>query len=233
YYRTRVYRNREAPVRKIVMSALHLSTVEGKLRLYSMQYCPFAHRVRLILRAKNVDHDIVNINLINKPEWYTNVHPEGKVPALDTGSKVIVESLNICDFLDKEYPNPPLYPAEPLAVEQDKDLIQKIEPLTSIFSKIILGKETKSPSEWKDELLPHLEIFNNELKKRDTKYFGGDNPRMIVFLRQIKLVFRCHLPDGLIHLLRHKRTHHTKSLFLFPGHSELKLGFALLIIYLN
>lgn len=50
---------------------------EGKLRLYSMEFCPYAHRARLILRAKGVPHDIVNINLLNKPEWYFKVHPEG------------------------------------------------------------------------------------------------------------------------------------------------------------
>ncbi|GJQ68759.1 GstO2 [Trypoxylus dichotomus] len=171
------------------MSTLHLSTgskqppkIEGRLRLYSMQYCPFSHRVRLVLRAKNVDHDTVNINLLNKPEWYTNVHAEGKVPALDTGSKIIVESLSICDFLDNQYPSPPLYPAEPLGVEQDKDLIQKIEPLVNIFTKIIVGKETKSPAEWKEQMVPHLEIFNTALEKRDTKYFGGENPGMVDYM---------------------------------------------------
>lgn len=50
---------------------------QGKLRLYSMEYCPYAHRARLILRAKAVPHDIVNINLLNKPDWYLKVHPEG------------------------------------------------------------------------------------------------------------------------------------------------------------
>lgn len=103
----------------------------------------------------------------------------GKVPALDTGSKIIVESLDICDFLEKEYPNPPLYPAEPLAVEQDKELIQKIGPLTSVFTKLILGQEKKSPEDWKNELLPHLEIFEKELQRRDTKYLGGENPGMV------------------------------------------------------
>lgn len=43
-----------------------------------MEYCPYAHRVRLVLRAKDLDYDIVNINLINKPAWYANVHPEGQ-----------------------------------------------------------------------------------------------------------------------------------------------------------
>ena len=27
----------------------------GKLRLYSMAYCPYSHRVRLVLAAKNVE----------------------------------------------------------------------------------------------------------------------------------------------------------------------------------
>lgn len=51
--------------------------VKDKLRLYSMEYCPYAQRARLVLLAKNVPHDIVNINLTNKPEWITEVHPDG------------------------------------------------------------------------------------------------------------------------------------------------------------
>ncbi|KAK5639948.1 hypothetical protein RI129_010759 [Pyrocoelia pectoralis] len=155
---------------------------EGKLRLYSMEYCPFAHRARLVLLAKNIPHDIVNINLINKPEWYKDVHSEGKVPALDVGSKVVVESLDIADYLEEHYPTPPLYPAEPLAREQDKELIQKLGPIVSIFAKLILGQEKKSTREWLDELSPHLQVFENELKKRNTTFFGGDNPGMVDYM---------------------------------------------------
>lgn len=42
-----------------------------------MEYCPYAQRVRLVLIAKGVPHDIVNINLTNKPQWYFDIHPEG------------------------------------------------------------------------------------------------------------------------------------------------------------
>lgn len=47
--------------------------VKNQGRLYSMKYCPFAHRVRLILTLKQIPHDIVNINLQNKPDWYFQV----------------------------------------------------------------------------------------------------------------------------------------------------------------
>lgn len=47
--------------------------VEGRVRLYSMKFCPFAHRVRLALSFKKIPYEIVNINLKAKPEWYLNV----------------------------------------------------------------------------------------------------------------------------------------------------------------
>jgi len=53
-----------------------------------MQFCPYAHRARLVLKAKGVPHDIVNINLAEKPEWYLNVHPEGTIyyPGVQVGN---------------------------------------------------------------------------------------------------------------------------------------------------
>ncbi|RZC34449.1 glutathione S-transferase omega-1-like [Asbolus verrucosus] len=171
------------------MSVAHLTTgsvqppkVEGKLRLYSMEYCPFAQRVRLVLDAKNIPYDIVNINLINKPDWYFKIHPEGKVPALDTGSEVIVESLDISDYLDEKYSDHPLYPKDPEAKQRDKELIEKVGPLTGVFAKCLSGQEEKTPDEWAQEFTPHLEVFENELVCRGTTYFGGDKPGMVDYM---------------------------------------------------
>ena len=42
--------------------------------------------------------------------YFTQIHPEGKVPALvDTDDKVIVDSLVIANHLDEKYAQPPLY----------------------------------------------------------------------------------------------------------------------------
>lgn len=77
--------------------------VDGKLRLYSMEYCPYVHRVRLVLRAKNIDHEIVNVNLINKPEWLFELNAEGKCFEV----KAVVYFLNDVKILTlklKKYP---------------------------------------------------------------------------------------------------------------------------------
>ncbi|XP_044270858.1 pyrimidodiazepine synthase-like [Tribolium madens] len=156
--------------------------IADKLRLYSMEYCPYAHRVRLILNVKKIPHDIVNINLINQPEWYFKIHPQGYVPALDTGSQIVIESLDICDFLDDKYPSPPLYPSDAPSKNLDKALLKKIQPLHSVFLRCISLNENKSLEEWAQEFLPHLQTFEMELCQRGSRFFGGEKPGMVDYM---------------------------------------------------
>jgi glutathione S-transferase len=36
-----------------------------------MRFCPYAERTMLVLLAKGIPFDVVNINLKKKPEWFT------------------------------------------------------------------------------------------------------------------------------------------------------------------
>lgn len=51
----------------------------GKLRLFGMRFCPFVHRTVLVLNAKNLQYDIVFVNLFEKPEWIYNFSPKGNI----------------------------------------------------------------------------------------------------------------------------------------------------------
>ncbi|MCP6606353.1 glutathione S-transferase N-terminal domain-containing protein, partial [Klebsiella pneumoniae] len=53
---------------------------EGQIRVYSMRFCPFAQRTLLVLKAKGIRHEVININLKNKPEWFFKKNPIGLVP---------------------------------------------------------------------------------------------------------------------------------------------------------
>merc|ERR1711973_924762 len=75
----------------------------GLMRLYSMRFCPFAQRTRLVLAAKKIPNEVVNINLRSKPDWYFERNPLGKVPCLEFDGKVIYESLITADYLDEAY----------------------------------------------------------------------------------------------------------------------------------
>lgn len=52
----------------------------GKLRIYNMRFCPYAQRTILALNAKEIDYEIVNVNLMNKPDWIFDKSPFGKKP---------------------------------------------------------------------------------------------------------------------------------------------------------
>lgn len=79
-------------------------------------------------------HDIININLKEKPEWFLKKNPLGLVPTLETSAgEVIYESSIVCDYLDEVYPEKKLIPSSPLAKAQQKMLLEH-------FSKVSLMK---------------------------------------------------------------------------------------------
>ena len=55
------------------------------IELFSARVCPFAHRSRLALMEKNLPFTLIDIDLRNKPDWYSQVNPAGTVPALRQG----------------------------------------------------------------------------------------------------------------------------------------------------
>lgn len=65
-------------------------------------------------------HEIVNINLKQKPEWLFEKSPLGKVPSIEQNGQAIIESLVVCDYLDEAYPEPSLYPSDPWQKGRDR-----------------------------------------------------------------------------------------------------------------
>ena len=80
------------------------------LKLVSAEVCPFAQRSRLALLEKALDHEIVEIDLRNKPDWFAAVSPYSKVPVLLDGETRVWESTIINEYLDERFPSPPLMP---------------------------------------------------------------------------------------------------------------------------
>lgn len=104
------------------------------------------------------------------------------MPALDTGSDIIVESTDIADYLDEKYPENPLYPKDPSAKKHDQELIKKITPITSTFYRCLFKKENKTLNDWVKEFVSLLQVFENELASRGTVFFGGEKPGMVDFM---------------------------------------------------
>ena len=83
-----------------------------KIELFSYEACPFAQRTRIILNEKNISYKLTEIDLQNKPKWWNNISPLGKVPLLKINENVIYESRIINEFIEEAFPNPPLLPKD-------------------------------------------------------------------------------------------------------------------------
>jgi len=155
------------------------------MRLYSMRFCPFAQRTRLVLAAKKIPNEVVNINLRSKPDWYFERNPLGKVPCLEFDGKVIYESLITADYLDEAYgTSDSLNSQDPFQKAQDRLMIELFSKVVANFYKVL--KDGRSGEEsWKESyenLLSGLETFEKEIGKRNSQFYGGDKPGMLDFM---------------------------------------------------
>ncbi|CAH2322426.1 glutathione S-transferase omega-1-like [Pelobates cultripes] len=157
---------------------------EGSVRLYSMRFCPYAQRARLVLLAKGIKHEVVNINLKNKPDWFFEKNPLGLVPAVElSDGEVIYESPIVCDFLDEAYPGKKLTPADPIKKAKQKIILEFFSGVTTAHYKLFLAKkENQDATEQKAELLTKLQKLEEFLVKNKTAYFGGESVSMIDYM---------------------------------------------------
>lgn len=153
-----------------------------------MKFCPYAQRIHLVLDAKNIPHHTAFINLTEKPEWFPKVSALSKVPALEIpGVKgdALIESLIIADYLDEKYPQHQLHSKDPLQKARDKILIERfnefITPFYRTYAVLSNKKDGVPPGTIKD-LVTALDVFEEELKKRGTKFFGGSKPLMTDYM---------------------------------------------------
>jgi maleylpyruvate isomerase len=88
------------------------------MKLYTLFRSSAAYRVRIALNVKGVAFESIPTALIKdehrRPE-YLALNPQGLIPALDIGGKVLSQSLAIIEYLDETYPSPPLLPEDPIA----------------------------------------------------------------------------------------------------------------------
>jgi len=82
------------------------------IELYWGSGSPFAWRVMLTLEVKGLAYESKLLEFSkgeHKAPEYLKLNPRGKVPTLKDGDFVIYESLAIMAYLDRKYPDPPLF----------------------------------------------------------------------------------------------------------------------------
>ncbi len=144
-----------------------------KLELVSFDICPFVQRSVITLKRKHINHQVTYIDLQNKPEWFNQLSPLGKVPLLKIDDEMLFESSVINEYLD-EMSGGDLMPESPLEKA-------KVRAWSEFSSQLIMDSYVLSVTKSQDEFdlrsqslrtkLEHLEVS----LAKDGSYFFGKN----------------------------------------------------------
>lgn len=86
------------------------------MKLYDFLACPFGQKVRIVLAEKALAYELVQVDITQgeqrRPD-FLRLNPFGRVPVLIDEDITVYDSTIIAEYLEDEYPEPPLFP--PLA----------------------------------------------------------------------------------------------------------------------
>ena len=85
------------------------------IKLYTFPPSTNSRKVRIALLEKGLEFERINVDLTKREQKnpdYLKIHPFGQVPALDDEGFVVYDSTVINEYLDDEYPYPPLMPRD-------------------------------------------------------------------------------------------------------------------------
>lgn len=100
------------------------------MKLYSFFRSSCAYRLRIALHLKGIEYEYLPVNLLQREQQspeYLQQNPMGLVPALELApGQFLGQSLALLEWLEEQYPQPPLLPADALARARVRSLANTI-----------------------------------------------------------------------------------------------------------
>jgi len=158
------------------------------LRLYSMDFNSAGQRVRTALHLKGLDFEYISIKKLG---WdaYRKVNPQGLAPTLDVDGRLFAQSTAILEFVEEQWPDPPLLPADPVERAQCRAFAQHIacdmHPLhvsrvRKQLMKMFGATEAQTHNWYRHWMTTGLTALEEDLRRRRPKgdFCFGDRPTM-------------------------------------------------------
>lgn len=156
------------------------------LTVFGAPLSPFVRKVRLCLLEKGLDYQLEMVMPFTPPEWYLQLNPLGRIPALRDGDVTLADSSVICQYLEDAYTDTPrLYEHDARARGQirwlEKYADYELAPLTTfgIFRNRVLKPSTGHPCNEEfvqtalhEKLPPHFDYLERQLGQQ--AHFVGE-----------------------------------------------------------
>lgn len=146
------------------------------LTLISHNLCPYVQRARIVLDEKSIPHERRYIDLADKPDWFLEISPLGKVRLLKIDGAVIFESAVICEYLDEITPGS-LHPDDPLQKARHRAWIEFASNILNDIAGFYNAADSGAFRQKQDKLSTPFEWFEQQLDA--SPHFDGANFSMV------------------------------------------------------
>jgi glutathione S-transferase len=152
------------------------------LELYWGSGSPFSWRVMLALEVKQLPYESKLLEFSkeeHKAPEYLKLNPRGKVPTLKDGDFLLYESVAVMAYLDRKYPDPPIFGRTPQETGQIWRSISEtdsylFEPAFKVVVPLYFGRGLEKT----DEIQSAAATIRRELERinaalSDSDWIGG------------------------------------------------------------
>ena len=167
------------------------------IELISFDLCPFVQRSVITLLEKGIPFRRTDIDLANKPDWFLQISPLGKVPVLRIDGNILFESAVINEYLDELTP-PSMHPQEALQKAMNRAWIEFSTELSNLSFRMLTAPKREVVEETLQALQDKFEFLERNLNA--TPFFNGAAFALIdaayapVFIR-IEYLLKQALPE--------------------------------------
>lgn len=160
------------------------------ITLYGAPLSPFVRKARLCLLEKGLDYVLEVVMPFTPPEWYLQLNPLGRIPALKDTELTLADSSVICQYLEEAYPDTARLYGDTAAERARIRWLEKyadyeLAPHTTfgIFRNRVLKPSSGHPCNEESvqaaldqKLPPHFDYLEHQLEQK--AYFMGDQLSM-------------------------------------------------------
>lgn len=147
------------------------------MTVFSDPNCPFSHQLRIVLREKDIEANVIDLVAGEWPEEVAAANPYGTGPTLFDRDLVLFDARVIIDYFDERFPHPPLMPVDPVARAKARLMLHRIDKDWYSHWHALAGREKGKASKARkliqEDLTVLAPLFEN------SKYFMSDEFSML------------------------------------------------------
>jgi len=134
-----------------------------------------------VLSEKGIEFEVTEIDLKDKPDWFLEISPYGKVPVVKHGDQLIYESAIINEYLDEVFPDTPMLGGTPAERAEMRIWIDFCNSRIQPGFVQIARAEADQFAEKVGAVEASFEMLEEYLEKngRPDPYFAGDRLTLV------------------------------------------------------